>query len=173
MDPPRPPSSHSSPTSSSLFQVYLRLRPPPQPQQTLQQERYLTVEPPVLAAPSSPDESDACSSSTGTPAQSRPDTADSNIVTSSEPPHPTPRRLPPTHITIHPPSDSRKRAVEKFAFTRVFEEDCEQIDMFSGVGVAGIVEGVLKGDGRDGLLATLGVTGSGKVGAGYLLVATV
>lgn len=70
----------------------------------------------------------------------------------------------PTHITIHPPSrgDSRKRAVEKFAFTSVFEEDKSQSDVYYGVGVPGVVEGVLK-DGRDGLVATLGVTGSGKV----------
>ena len=68
----------------------------------------------------------------------------------------------PTHITIHPPSDSRKRAVEKFAFTKVFEERAEQIDVFRGTGVVPLVEGVL-GEGRDGLVATLGVTGSGKV----------
>lgn len=68
----------------------------------------------------------------------------------------------PTHITIHPPSDSRKRAVEKFAFTKVFEEGATQLDIFKGVGVVPLVEGVLV-EGRDGLLATLGVTGSGKV----------
>ena len=68
----------------------------------------------------------------------------------------------PTHITIHPPSDSRKRAVEKFAFTKVFEEGAEQIDIFKGTGVVQLVEGVL-GEARDGLVATLGVTGSGKV----------
>lgn len=68
----------------------------------------------------------------------------------------------PTHITIHPPSDSRKRAVEKFAFTKVFEEEASQLDIFRGAGVVPLVEGVLE-EGRDGLLATLGVTGSGKV----------
>lgn len=68
----------------------------------------------------------------------------------------------PTHITLNPPSDSRKRAVEKFAFTKVFEEQAEQIDIFKGTGVVPLIEGVL-GDGRDGLVATLGVTGSGKV----------
>jgi len=72
-----------------------------------------------------------------------------------------------THITLNPPSDSRKRAVEKFAFTKVFEEQAEQIDIFRGTGVVLLVEGVL-GEGRDGLVATLGVTGSGKVGAGDL-----
>lgn len=67
-----------------------------------------------------------------------------------------------THITLNPPSDSRKRAVEKFAFTKVFEEQAEQIDIFRGTGVVPLIEGVL-GDARDGLVATLGVTGSGKV----------
>jgi len=123
--PPRP-------APNSLFQVYLRLRPPPSPlvQLTPQSlyphlppaERYLTVEPAV------PNVSD------GTP----------------------------THITLNPPSDSRKRAVEKFAFTKVFEEQAEQIDIFRGTGIVPLVEGVL-GEGRDGLCATLGVTGSGKV----------
>ena len=69
----------------------------------------------------------------------------------------------PTHITIHPPSDSRKRAVEKFAFTKVFEEEAGQLEIFRETGVIPLVEGVI-GEGRDGLLATLGVTGSGKVG---------
>ncbi|KAF2834888.1 P-loop containing nucleoside triphosphate hydrolase protein [Patellaria atrata CBS 101060] len=72
----------------------------------------------------------------------------------------------PTHITIKPPSnDHRKRAVEKFAFTRVFEEDAAQIDLFKGIGVIPLIEGVVgpgSRSGRDGLLATLGVTGSGK-----------
>ena len=118
------------PTSTSLWQVYLRLRPPPSPlvQLTPQSlyptlptpERYLTVE--------------------------DPETQDGH----------------PNQITIHPPSDSRKRAVEKFAFTRVFEEQAEQLDIFRGSGVVPLIEGVL-GGGRDALLATLGVTGSGKV----------
>ena len=119
-------------SSTSLFQVYLRLRPPPSPlvQLTPQSlypllpppERYLTVE---------------------HPSQENQDGM-------------------PTHITLNPPNDSRKRAVEKFAFTKVFEEQAEQIDIFKGTGVISLVEGVL-GEGRDGLLATLGVTGSGKV----------
>ncbi|KAL8855726.1 MAG: hypothetical protein Q9178_007647 [Gyalolechia marmorata] len=118
-------------SSASLFQVYLRLRPPPSPlvQLTPQSlypllpppERYLTVEPPLQDAQDSL----------------------------------------PTHITIHPPSDSRKRAVEKFAFTKVFQEEANQLDIFRGTGVIPLVEGVLR-EGRDGLLATLGVTGSGK-----------
>ncbi|KAI1075593.1 kinesin [Whalleya microplaca] len=69
-----------------------------------------------------------------------------------------------THITLNPPND-RKRAIEKFAFTQVFEEDATQLDLFQGTKVLSLVEGVLAphgGDGTDGLLATLGVTGSGK-----------
>jgi len=73
----------------------------------------------------------------------------------------------PTHITIRPPAnDHRKRAVEKFAFTRVFEEDSAQLDLFRDAGLPEVIEGVLGqrgAQGRDGLLATLGVTGSGKV----------
>lgn len=72
----------------------------------------------------------------------------------------------PKHITLNPPND-RRRAVEKFAFTQVFEEDATQLDVFHCTGVADLVKGVLApcgGDGTDALLATLGVTGSGKVG---------
>ncbi|EMC93108.1 hypothetical protein BAUCODRAFT_38026 [Baudoinia panamericana UAMH 10762] len=72
----------------------------------------------------------------------------------------------PTHITIHPPAnDNRKRAVEKFAFTTVFEEHVGQREIFESTGILPLVEGVLGGNGkerRDGLVATLGVTGSGK-----------
>ena len=68
----------------------------------------------------------------------------------------------PTHITLNPPSETRKRAVEKFAFTKVFEEQAEQIDIFKGTGIIPLIDGIL-GGGRDGLVATLGVTGSGKV----------
>jgi hypothetical protein len=72
----------------------------------------------------------------------------------------------PKHITLNPPND-RRRAIEKFAFTQVFEEDANQLDIFHCTGVADLVKGVLApcgGDGTDALLATLGVTGSGKVG---------
>lgn len=116
--------------ASALFQVYLRLRPPPQPNQLYPilttPERFLTVEVPKQ------EEENAS----------------------------------PTHITLNPPNDNRRRAVEKFGFTKVFEEDASQLDLFQGTGVIPLVEGVLgsKGnEGRDGLIATLGVTGSGKV----------
>ncbi|ELR08729.1 hypothetical protein GMDG_03411 [Pseudogymnoascus destructans 20631-21] len=118
MEPPPKPQS-------ALFQVYLRLRPPPAPNSlyptltTL--GRFVTVE----------------ESNEGAP----------------------------THITLNPPNDNRRRAVEKFAFTEVFEEEASQLDIFHGTGVIPLVEGVLAAngrDGRDGLLATLGVTGSGK-----------
>lgn len=73
----------------------------------------------------------------------------------------------PTHITIKPSTaDNRKRAVEKFAFTRVFQEDAQQMELFRGTGAMDMIERVLGASGshaRDGLLATLGVTGSGKV----------
>ncbi|KAI9734642.1 MAG: hypothetical protein M1834_002243 [Cirrosporium novae-zelandiae] len=114
MEPPAKPS-----TPTSLFQVYLRLRPPPS--STASAERFLTVEAP-----------------------------EANIDSST-----------PTHITVQPPADSRKRAVEKFAFTKVFEEAASQLDIFTGAKALQIVGGVL-GEQRDGLIATLGVTGSGK-----------
>lgn len=73
----------------------------------------------------------------------------------------------PSHVTIKPPaSDYRKRAVERFAFTRVFEEQATQLNIFEGTGVLPLLEGVLgseRKEGRDALIATLGMTGSGKV----------
>jgi hypothetical protein len=116
---------------SQLFEVYLRLRPPPAANSlypTLNTpERFLSVE---------------------------------EAINEGE---------LPTHITLNPPNDNRRRAVEKFAFTKVFEEGASQLDIFHGTGVLPLVEGVLgaHGDGRDGLLATLGVTGSGKVNITY------
>ncbi|ATZ55374.1 hypothetical protein BCIN_11g06320 [Botrytis cinerea B05.10] len=118
---------------SSLFEVYLRLRPPPISTQQLYPalpipERFLTVEEPAEE-----------------------ELEDETAY--------------PTHITLNPPNDNRRRAVEKFAFTRVFEEESSQLDVFHGTGVLPLVEGVLGpngGEGRDALLATLGVTGSGK-----------
>lgn len=135
MDPP------PRPTATPLFQVYLRLRPSTLPDNAvatlsdvIQPERFLTVEPP-----------------------SRPSSSSSTSINAN-----SDLENHPTHITLHPPRDSRKRAVEKFAFTRVFEEATTQRNVFDGTGVADLVESVLS-EGRDALLATLGVTGSGKV----------
>ena len=114
---------------------YLRLRPPPFPSQITQQTQQSLY--PQLAPPE-------------------------RFLTVEPPSRDAPDSLP-THITLYPPSDSRKRAVEKFAFTKVFEEEATQLEIFKGTGVVPLVEGVI-GEGRDGLLATLGVTGSGKVG---------
>lgn len=82
-----------------------------------------------------------------------------------EPPPAEAPSTAPTHITLNPPND-RRRAVEKFAFTQVFTEDATQLDVFHCTNVVPLVEGVLAphgGDGTDALLATLGVSGSGKV----------
>ncbi|KAJ5103498.1 hypothetical protein N7532_004027 [Penicillium argentinense] len=111
---------------TSLFQVFLRLRPPIA-QKHDESDRFLTVEPPTESQ------------------------GGGEIITPV-----------PTHITLQPPTDSRKRAVEKFGFTKVFEESAEQLDVFHDIGMDSLVRGVLK-EGRDGLVATLGVTGSGKV----------
>ena len=67
-----------------------------------------------------------------------------------------------THITLQPPNDSRKRAIERFGFTKIFGEDASQLEVFDEVGAMENIKGVLH-NGRDGLIATLGVTGSGKV----------
>lgn len=71
--------------------------------------------------------------------------------------------VPPgsTHVTLQPPNDTRKRAIERFGFTKVFEEVASQLDVFHDTGMEPIIRGVLK-ENRDGLVATLGVTGSGK-----------
>jgi hypothetical protein len=71
----------------------------------------------------------------------------------------------PTHVVLNPPTD-RRRAIEKFAFTQVFEEEANQLDVFHGTEIVPFVEGVLApdgGEGTDAVVATLGVTGSGKV----------
>ena len=74
-----------------------------------------------------------------------------------------------TSITIKPPeNDHRKRPVERFCFTQVLEEQASQVEVFNQTNILPLVEGVLAPHGRhgrDGLLATLGVTGSGKVQA--------
>ncbi|KAJ5749208.1 uncharacterized protein N7511_010904 [Penicillium nucicola] len=109
---------------ASLFQVFLRLRPPIA--QKDEAERFLAVETPETSHD------------------------DAEIVPAV-----------PTHITLLPPNDTRKRAVEKFGFTKVFEEAASQLDVFHDTGMEPIIRGVLK-ENRDGLVATLGVTGSGK-----------
>ncbi|KAL2266854.1 hypothetical protein VTJ83DRAFT_4131 [Remersonia thermophila] len=112
----------STPKSTNLFEVYLRLRPPQQGGAGALGDRFLAVEKP-----------------------------DDGTET-------------PKHITLNPPHD-RRRAIEKFAFTQVFEEDATQLDVFHCTGIANLIKGVLApcgGDGTDALLATLGVTGSGK-----------
>lgn len=124
--------STSKSNSAPLFQVYLRLRPPPSPLvQLTPQSLYPLLPPPE------------------------------RFLTVEEPASESDHGLP-THITIHPPTDSRKRAVEKFAFTKVFEEEAVQLDIFKGAAVQSLVEGILR-ESKDSLLATLGVTGSGKV----------
>ncbi|KAL7963822.1 kinesin [Trichoderma compactum] len=72
--------------------------------------------------------------------------------------------LHPSHITLNPPPD-RRRAIERFGFTQVFEEDASQLDVFHCTNASSLIEGVLApngGDGTDAVVATLGVTGSGK-----------
>lgn len=70
-------------------------------------------------------------------------------------------------VTINPPHDDyRRRAIEKYAFTNIFEEDASQLDVFNGANISALIQGALGSQdklGKDGLLATLGVTGSGKV----------
>jgi hypothetical protein len=73
--------------------------------------------------------------------------------------------LHPSHITLNPPPDRRK-AIERFGFTQVFEEDASQLDVFHCTNTSSLIEGVLApqgGEGTDAVVATLGVTGSGKV----------
>ncbi|KAJ6138413.1 hypothetical protein N7471_004899 [Penicillium samsonianum] len=116
--PPKQPQT-------SLFQVYLRLRPP-MAQKPNESDRFLNVEPPEASQ------------------------EETDIVLPGS-----------THITLQPPNDTRKRAVERFGFTKVFEEAASQLDVFHDTGMEPIIRGVLK-ENRDGLVATLGVTGSGK-----------
>ncbi|EHY53812.1 hypothetical protein HRR83_004457 [Exophiala dermatitidis] len=116
---------------TSLFQVYLRLRPPIQPQ--VPKQKAEKAEPWLIVEPASPAA-----------------TKTENEV-----------KTFPTHITLQPPNDSRKRAIERFGFTKIFQEDATQLDVFQETGTADAVQSVLQ-TGRDGLVATLGVTGSGK-----------
>ncbi|KAK5035521.1 hypothetical protein LTS07_002960 [Exophiala sideris] len=112
-------------TQTSLFQVYLRLRPPIEPQLPKQKnEPWLIVE----------------------STNSHNEDANDSF---------------PTHVTLQPPNDSRKRAIERFGFTKIFDEAASQLDVFQETGTADTIKTVLQ-TGRDGLVATLGVTGSGK-----------
>ena len=159
MEPP--PKPLTSP-STSLFQVYLRLRPHTSTAASVPSTPSISIYP-VL--PQLPERFLAVET-----VDDRDDGEQSEEIDS--PNHANNPRTLPTHITLHPPSrgagaGARKRAVEKFAFSAVFEEQQTQLDLFSGVGVPEIVEGVLR-DGRDGLVATLGVTGSGKVQVTFL-----
>jgi len=114
------------PTPTSLFQVYLRLRPPIDPPQPKQKhESWLIVE----------------------PARHQNEDAHDSFA---------------THVTLQPPNDSRKRAIERFGFTKIFDEAASQLDVFQETGTADTIKTLLQ-TGRDGLVATLGVTGSGKV----------
>lgn len=115
---------------TSLFQVYLRLRPPMSLNASKQTtEPWLIVEQPTPQI-----------------------VEDGDVIP----------KLHPTHITLQPPNDSRKRAIERFGFTKVFREEASQLDLFDEIGAVENIQNVLK-NGRDGLIATLGVTGSGKV----------
>jgi hypothetical protein len=122
--------SKTTPQTSSLFQVYLRLRPAIQLQLPKQKaDPWLLVEPAASAAANTEDGTTRCF---------------------------------PTHITLQPPNDSRKRAIERFGFTKIFQEEASQLAVFEETGAAETIKSVLQ-SGRDGLIATLGVTGSGKV----------
>lgn len=120
-------------SQTSLFQVYLRLRPPFQHQIPNQADPWLLVE------------------ASGTP------TLQSDDKTAS---------VHSTHVTLQPPNDSRKRAIERFGFTKIFQEDATQLDVFEQTGTAESIKNLLR-SGGDGLVATLGVTGSGKVKNNY------
>ncbi|KAM0463405.1 hypothetical protein ACHAO4_000119 [Trichoderma viride] len=92
---------------------------------------------------------------------SHPGGAQSERILDVEQPEHSPH---PTHITLNPPPDRRK-AVEKFGFTQIFEEDEDQLDVFHCTDTSSLIEGILApegGDGTDAVIATLGVTGSGK-----------
>jgi hypothetical protein len=124
-------ATSNMPPQMSLFQVYLRLRPPFQNQMLKEEpEQWLLLEPPSPA--DEPEEY--------------------KIQTSYS-----------THLTLQPPNDSRKRAIERFGFTKIFPEEASQLDLFEETGTAETINNLLS-TGRDGLIATLGVTASGKVG---------
>ncbi|PWW76083.1 P-loop containing nucleoside triphosphate hydrolase protein [Tuber magnatum] len=63
-------------------------------------------------------------------------------------------------VYVTPPQErSRFRAIERFGFTRIFDELSEQKDVFVETVMPLLQQAI---NGRDGTLATLGVTGSGK-----------
>src|SRR6266566_6315351 len=66
-----------------------------------------------------------------------------------EPPAADSTSTSPTHITLNPPND-RRRAIEKFCFTQVFEGDATQLDVFHCTGVVPLIEGVLAPHGGEG-----------------------
>lgn len=77
---------------------------------------------------------------------------------------PTPRFLSAapnssTSILVTPPDRARSRTLEKYDFTKVFPAAASQLDIFTTT-VLPLVQDAVQG--RDGMLATLGVTGSGK-----------
>lgn len=76
-----------------------------------------------------------------------------------------------SYVYVTPPLErNRFKAIEKFAFTKIFDETSGQREVFEETVLPLLEDAVVKG--RDGTLATLGVTGSGKVclsGEGLLL----
>lgn len=129
-------------SSHNLFEVYLRLRPPPAGGAAT--DRILNVESRTL--------------------EDHHQHGDGMDVDGDDDSSAGARRVA-SHITLNPPTD-RRRAIEKFAFTRVFEEDASQLDVFHCTDIVPMVEDVLApngGEGTDAMVATLGVTGSGKV----------
>lgn len=65
----------------------------------------------------------------------------------------------PRSIHVTPPATSKTRPLEKFTFQRVFDEHTPQLDIFRETVLPLIQDAVM---GKDAMLATLGVTGSGK-----------
>lgn len=125
--------------------------PPPPPPKTSQNlfEVYLRLRPPTSAA-----------------------TQTERVLTVEKPEQ---DGVKPSHITLNPPSD-RRRAIERFGFTQVFEETASQLDVFSSTEIVSMVEGVLApkgGEGTDAVVATLGVTGSGKVSDAKTRISTI
>lgn len=64
------------------------------------------------------------------------------------------------HVFVTPPDRKGTRPIDKFSFTKVFDEDADQMEVFADT-VFPMLQDCLKG--QDAMLATLGVTGSGKV----------